>query len=71
MLSFEDWYDSIGHRREDEIGDWLCRMPDGVWVDEIELDTDAWVHEQLESMYECSYGEYIDRCYDEWKDNQL
>lgn len=65
-MTYEDWYDKIGHKLEEDFDNWVLNAPDGVIVEDIELTIDY-----LERMYESMESEAIDRAYDEWKDRDI
>ena len=70
MVTFEQWYDSIGDDKFQEIIETIEDLELPYKLKEVILNTvvDAeW--EILENMYEDAISEYQDRCYDEYKDS--
>lgn len=71
MVTFEQWYDSIGDDKFQEIIETIEDLDLPYKLKEVILNTvvDAeW--EILEDMYEGAISEYQDRCYDEYKDGK-
>ena len=70
MVTFEQWYDSIGNDKIQEIIETIEYLELPYKLKEVILNTvvDAeW--EILEDMYDGAVSEYQDRCYDEYKDS--
>ena len=71
MVTFEQWYYSIGDDKFQEIIETIEDLDLPYKLKEVILNTviDAeW--EILENMYDDVIGEYQDRCYDEYKDSK-
>lgn len=70
MVTFKQWYDSIGADKFQEIIETIEDLELPYKLKEVILNTvvDAEC-EILEDMYVGSISEYQDRCYDEYKDS--
>lgn len=72
MVTFKQWFDSIGDDKFQEIIETIEDLELPYKLKEVILNTvvDAeW--EILENMYAGVVGDYQDRCYDEYKDSKL
>ena len=71
MVTFEQWYDSIGNDKFQEIIETIEDLELPYKLKEKILNTvvDAEL-EILEDMYDGVVSEYQDRCYDEYKDGK-
>lgn len=71
MVTFEQWYDSIGDDKFQEIIETIEDLDLPYKLKEVILNTiiDDIVA-ILDNMYECFVSEYQDRCYDEYKDGK-
>ena len=71
MVDFKHWCYSVGDDKMLEIIETIEDLELPYKLKEVILNTivDA-EYEILESMYEASYSDYMDRAYDEYKDNK-
>ena len=66
LLSYEDWYDQKGYYYKEQLEEWLEDMPR--WF---ELGEYIDVDDVVMNMYNDEYGDYMDYCYDNYRDEQL
>jgi len=70
MVTFKQWFDSIGDDKFQEIIEIIedSELPYRIKEKILNTVVDAEL-EILEDMYDGAVSEYQDRCYDEYKDN--
>ena len=66
LLSYEDWYDQKGYYYKEQLEEWLEDMPR--WF---ELGEYIDVDDVVMNMYDDEYGDYMDYCYDNHRDELL
>ena len=71
MVTFKQWYDSVGADNFQEIIETIENLDLPYKLKEVLLNTVVYTEwEILEDMYDSVVGEYQDRCYDEYKDSK-
>lgn len=66
MLSYDEWYDKIGYRMQEVYEEWQDLAPSDYLLEDIPS-----VEEYLIDEYEGMISDYMDRAYDEYKDDKL
>lgn len=70
IMFYDSWYSKFGYKLEEDLRIWIESCPR--WFCESSLfgNIDKFVHGELEMQYEGYIGDWQDRLYDEWRDEQ-
>ena len=73
MRNFNDWFDEVGHTYYEEIVDYLENCPNSIDLQEdIGIyDINEFAFIKCEDIYDGILGDYVDRCYDEYKERDI
>ena len=70
MITYENWLNTTGQEKADELREWLDNKPDFLNFNDIDIyDVDDFIETIIQQEYEDSVSDYNDRMYHEWKEN--